>query len=256
MKLISWNVNSIRVRYPLVVDLIKIHQPDVLFLQETKCLPEQFPSEIFEDLGYNIEHIGQKAFNGVAILSKMPFEGKRIEKIPNLESDHARYIEVFIKGHLFINVYVPNGQSPQSNQYPYKLHFLECLYHHLKSYMRNQIPFVIGGDFNIALTYEDTSFTDENAICFTIPERQKLNQIINLGLIDVQNYKNIKGFTWWNYIGRAFEKDIGMRLDYMFITPSLVSSLRSFFVDTDTRAQLRTSDHAPLVVTFEDRFLG
>lgn len=256
MKLISWNVNSIRVRYPLVVDLIKAHQPDILFLQETKCLPEQFPLEVFEDLGYNIEHVGQRAFNGVAILSKMPFEGKSIEKIPNLESDHARYIEVFINGHLFINVYVPNGQDPSSDKYVYKLHFLDCLYEHLKMYVKQHIPFILGGDFNIALTAEDTSFPDENSICFTIQERQRLNQIINLGLIDIQSYKKISGFTWWNYIGRGFEKNQGMRLDYMFITPSLVPSLKSFFVDTDTRVQPRTSDHAPLVVTFDDRFLG
>lgn len=250
MKLISWNVNSIRARQPLVEELIKKHQPDILFLQETKCINEQFPSEVFEDLGYNLELHGQKTFNGVAILSKFPFEKDVIKNIPTFDDEQARYIEVSINGSLFINVYIPNGQDPASDKYIYKLIFLEKLYEHLKKRIKQQTPFVLAGDFNIALTKEDIAFPDENMICFTPKERQKLNQIISLGLIDVQHYKNISGYTWWDYRNLGFAKNEGMRLDYIFISPDLLNDKENFSIDVDFRKMAKTSDHAPLIISF------
>ena len=251
MKFASWNVNSIRARLPLVESFLKTHQPDIFFMQETKCMDDQFPFEMFEDLGYNIEHHGQKTFNGVAILSKIPFDGQSRKKIPTLEDAQTRYIETYINGILFINVYVPNGQDPSSDKYIYKLTFLEHLYEHLKEYIKNNIPFVLAGDFNIALTPEDTAFVNENMICFTPKERQKLNQIINLGLIDVQKQQNVSGYTWWDYRGRGFAKNEGMRLDYIFLTPSFSKQIQSFHIDLETRQLERPSDHAGLIMDFK-----
>ena len=248
MKFASWNVNSIRARLPLVEEFIKMHKPDVLFMQETKCRDEEFPFETFEDLGYNIEHHGQKTFNGVAILSKFPFEGVSNKKIPLLEDDQTRYLEVGIKGLTFINVYVPNGQDPSSDKYVYKLKFLDHLYEHLKSYTQEDIPFILAGDFNVALTPEDTAIANENMICFTPKERQRLNKIINLGLVDMQRQQNVEGYTWWDYRGFGFSKGIGMRLDYIMLHPTLVKEAHDFKIDLDFRKAEKPSDHAPLLM--------
>jgi len=248
MKLISWNVNSVNARLPLLIELIKKHSPDVLFLQETKCEDKNFPYEALEDLGYNIKHIGQKTFNGVAILSKMPFEGDAITALPHFKDEHKRYLEVTIQGITFINVYVPQGQDPSSDKYLYKLDFYDHLYAHLEPYTKQHLPCVIAGDFNVALTGEDTAFPDESMICFTIKERQKLNQILNLGVIDVQKYKNVEGYTHFDYRGQGFKKNKGLRIDYIFVFPGTFKAIESFELDTDIRAKEKTSDHVPLVM--------
>ena len=188
-RLVSWNVNSIRARLPLVTRLIQELAPDILMLQELKCTEAQFPHEIFEELGYNLVMHGQKTFNGVAILSKAPFDELPQKNIPSLEDPQARFIETRIMGYTFMNVYVPNGQDPSSDKYIYKLEFFDHLYNHLKTYVKKGIPFLLAGDFNVALNEEDTATPDDRMICFTPKERQKLNQLLGLGLIDIQRYR-------------------------------------------------------------------
>ncbi|USO02789.1 MAG: exodeoxyribonuclease III [Alphaproteobacteria bacterium] len=248
MKLVCWNVNSINARLPLVIELIKQHNPDILFLQETKCEDQNFPYEALEDLHYNIANTGQKTFNGVAILSKKPFEGVGIKSLPNFEDENKRYLEVMVDGVSYINIYAPQGQDPESSQYPYKLSFYDALYQHLETYIKKQVPFVIAGDFNVALTEEDTSFPDENGICFTIKERQKLNQLLNLGLIDVQRYKEVSGYTYFDYRNRGFMKKQGWRIDYILVAPGTFKAIEKFEIDVDTRGKEKTSDHAPIVM--------
>lgn len=248
MKIVSWNVNSIRARHEQVLEWVKDKSPDVILIQETKCLADQFPREEFEDLGYNIELLGQKTFNGVAILSKFPVEDIQYG-IPGYEDAQARFIQAVIKGIHFICVYVPNGQEPGSEKYQYKLQFLDHFIKHIQSLRDADIPFLLGGDFNIALkpadVYDPHQLND--SICFTMRERQELNHLINLGITDVQDYLGHKNFTWWDYRGGSFEKNKGMRIDYIFVSPHLVRLLKSIEVDTMARDKDKASDHAPLV---------
>ena len=248
MKLISWNVNSINVRFPLVLHLLKKHTPDVVFLQETKCEDHRFPYEALDNTGYNILHVGQKTFNGVAILSKYPFDEKHVSGLPHFNDDQKRYIEVVIQGISFINVYAPHGKEPMSESYDYKLRFFDHLYRHLETYTKHHQSFVIAGDFNVALREEDSAFHDSSLICLTVQERQKLNQLLQLGLIDAQVYKHVDGYTWWDYRGQGFKRNLGMRLDYILVAPGTFKTIDHFEIDLDIRREEKPSDHAPIVM--------
>lgn len=249
--LATWNVNSIRARLPLLQKWLEEAAPDIVMLQETKCEDHHFPHDVIEDLGYNIAHFGQKTFNGVAILSKYPMHNV-VRDIPDLEHDHARYIEaeISVQAQCFrvASVYVPNGQSIGSQAYDYKLRFLDSLYDHLKHLLSYDEMVFIGGDYNIAPKDNDVYNPEswrEQILCSTV-ERRAFAALMHLGYGDLLDSKSPSPFTWWDYRGGAFQKDHGLRIDHVLASPRGRDHVQRTWVDKYVRAWEKTSDHAPV----------
>ena len=255
MKIATWNINSIRARLENLTAWLQECQPDVVLLQETKCLEEQFPREPIEDLGYNIAVKGQKSYNGVAILSKHPIEDV-ITELPGDEGDlEARYIEAVIGTTRVASVYVPNGQDIGTDKYLYKLKFFERLYDHLKSLLTYEESFVIGGDYNVAPTDADTydPAKFQNRLLVSDGEREGLRRLTNLGIVDAvralhpeHQGDNSSLYTWWDYRQGSFEKNHGLRIDHLLLSPQATDLLESIGIDRTTREQTKPSDHVPL----------
>jgi exodeoxyribonuclease-3 len=255
MRIATWNVNSVRVRVGQLTSFLLGEQDDsppidVILLQEIKCMTEAFPREIFEDLGYNCLVFGQKSNNGVAILSKYRIEDERFGDGIFTDDPSARYVDALINGHRVASVYVPNGQSPESPQYQYKLRFLDILKEHLAHSIKNE-KFIIGGDFNITrsdIDVYDTGLWNSKRISCTIPERDRLAEILEIGFAD--KHREFAGgasiYTWWDYRSSSFAKNNGLRLDYMLTTHDV--NVRACAVDQYTRGLERPSDHAPVVI--------
>jgi len=254
MKIVTWNVNSIRMRKDLVVNWVKENKPDVLLLQETKCLDSDFPKEDFEDLGYNIALSGQKTFNGVAILSLYPIEDI-IKDFDNNPLDHARYIEAVIVAPESVvrvaSVYVPNGETLDSEKYQYKLKFFDALESHVSNLLKLNESLVIGGDFNVAPEEIDTySVADSlDSVLFHISIRKKLRSLINLGLYDAYRLLHPKEqqFSWWDYRRGAWHKNHGLRIDHLLLSPEAADKLDSVSIDQSQRGLDSPSDHAPII---------
>jgi exodeoxyribonuclease-3 len=248
MKIATWNINSIRARAEQLLGWLLDNNIDVALLQEIKCIDCNFPIEFFEDAGFNVSVFGQKTYNGVAILSKYMIEevvkGKKIFK----EDEQARYIEVLTNNYTIISVYVPNGVAPDSTHYTYNLQFLEALSKRLSSLDR----FIIGGDFNIALSDNDVYNTDlwHEKICCTERERQSLLSLIsenNLNDCLRTFYGNSeKIYTWWDYRTHKFSQNKGLRLDYIFTSKDIQINYAG--VLKEIRTLPRPSDHAPVVI--------
>lgn len=249
MRIITWNVNSIRARLVNVEAFLRNVNPDVLLLQELKCEEQVFPESLAE-LGYNVAIYGQKTYNGVAILSKDPIE--ELQKgIPEFDDIQARYIEAFTGGIRVASVYVPNGQSVGAPAYQYKLDFLEHLYKHVQKVLGFGEKFVLGGDFNIAPTDADVhdavAWKDE--ILCSQAEREVFFKLQNLGLTDAlkQASKNSNPpFTWWDYRKGSFAKDDGLRIDHLLLSANAADCLKEARVYRSERALEKASDHAPV----------
>jgi len=251
----TWNVNSIRARLPVVVDWLKAATPDIVLLQEIKTVRETFPFEEIEDLGYNIALVGQKAYNGVAILAKRPIEDV-LDHLPGNEDDpSARYIEAVVGDVRVASIYVPNGQEVGADQYYYKLRFLEHLRNHAKQLLNYGEAFVLGGDYNIAPKDEDVYDPKlwKDRIHCSLPERDHLRQIENLGLTDLTRALHPASsksgqdlYSWWNYRTRAWDTNSGLRIDLLLASPQAVDRLEASGIDTNPRDVPKTSDHAPV----------
>lgn len=250
MKIVTWNVNSVRARLEILTDWLRQHQPEVLLLQEIKCEAVAFPLEAIEDLGYNIAIHGQKTFNGVAILSKHPLED--IQKgLPCFEEDpQARYIEAVTNGVRVASVYVPNGQALGSDKFAYKLLFLEKLRHHLQLTLEYEEVFVIGGDYNIApsdLDVADPAAWQEEILC-SLTERKAFQALLNLGYQDAFRIHHPleKNYSWWDYRSQAWPKNEGLRIDHLLLSPQATDRLESSGIDSAPRGKEKASDHAPV----------
>lgn len=249
MIIATWNVNSIRARIEHLAEFLSHRNVDVILLQEIKCMTEVFPKEYFEDLGYNCAVLGQKSYNGVAILSKYRIEDVKLGT-EVFEGDlQSRYIEAFINGCRLASIYVPNGQDVNLPAYAYKLDFLNTL----KDYLRNEInddKFIIGGDFNIARSDLDVYNPKawKGKVCCTVSERESFEELLDLGLSDY--HRSISGdkpiYTWWDYRHFAFAKNYGLRLDYLLTTPNVI--IKDCSVALEMRDKERPSDHAPVVM--------
>lgn len=249
--LATWNINSIRARLPRFLTWLKTSQPGVVLLQETKVIDESFPREEIEDLGYNIAIHGQKSYNGVALLSKFPFED--IQKgLPGFDDDQARYIEAVVKNVRVSSIYVPNGMSVGSEKYAYKLDFLDHLYSHVKTLLTYDEVLCLGGDFNIAPEDQDVYDPQnwhEKILCSS-QEREKFRALLYLGLTDglrALHPHEKDCYTWWDYRGGSFQNNFGLRIDHFLLSPQGADLLKKATVDRDTRGQDKSSDHAPLV---------
>lgn len=253
MKIVTWNVNSIRARLPIVVNWVQNNQPDVLLLQELKCVKEAFPLEEFEDLGYNVAIHGQKTYNGVAILAKSPLEDITYGLPLCPEDEHARYIEVLVGKIRVASIYVPNGQSVGSPAYEYKLRFLQYLYDHLSNLLSYEEVCVVGGDYNIAPTDQDVYNPSQWAgkiLCSDL-ERKYFYALCHLGYQDAIRlfHQTIGPFTWWDYRSGAFAAHNGLRIDHLLLSPSAADCVEDCQVDIAPRSLLKASDHAPVWCT-------
>jgi exodeoxyribonuclease-3 len=255
--IVTWNINSIKVRLPLVLQWLTEHQPDIVLFQELKCVNDAFPKEDFEDVGYTCVCHGQKTYNGVAILSKESIEDIQVT-LPGFEDTQARYIEAFTGKLRVASVYVPNGQEVQSEQYRYKLAFLQALKRHLQHIFILNEAFVIGGDFNVApyaLDVYDPALSGTDRILCSQQEQDALREILYLGFTDALRvmHPNESGlFTWWDYRGGAFEQNKGFRIDHFLLSPQAADHLVSAEVHHSVRGFKRASDHAPVICVLDD----
>ncbi|RYE13923.1 MAG: exodeoxyribonuclease III [Rickettsiales bacterium] len=257
MKISSWNVNSVRTRINHLINWIKEKEPDIILLQEIKCINELFPKEEIEDLGYNVVINGQKSYNGVAILSKYKIDEVNLFLPNDPDETHSRYIEVLISINKnvvrVISVYVPNGQDIESPKFRYKLNYFDSLINHLKQLLSYDEILVVGGDFNVAPEYIDVYDPKilENKIGFHYDERKKFEAILNLGFTD--SYRAINSdkqeYSWWDYRAGAFAKNQGMRIDHILTSPEASDLLCEATIDKYTRGLERSSDHAPINIT-------
>jgi exodeoxyribonuclease III len=262
MKVATWNVNSIRTRQQQVADWLRHDSIDVLCLQETKVINENFPKEPFEQLGYHLYISGQKAYNGVAIFSRLPMADvsnsfAAIIKHPLAQDFDAqkRIISGVIGDVRLVNVYVPNGAAVGSDKYEYKLQWLKMLGEYLQI-LQNKLPteICLCGDFNVAL--EDIDIYDpkgkEDHIMSSLQERQALQEVLKIGLKDVFRKFTVESgnFTWWDYRTDAFRRDRGWRIDHHYLTPKLYEQAKSCQIDITPRKLPQPSDHAPVIVEF------
>lgn len=253
-----WNVNSINSRVDHVSNWIKKHQPDILLLQELKCLEEAFPRSAFEDLGYNIAIYGQKTYNGVAILAKLPIEDVTSGVSSLTDDNQARYIEALVGKLRIVSVYVPNGQEVGSDKFDYKLRFLDHFTLHVQKLLKYEEALIIGGDFNIAPFIEDVPSLDvlkrDRILCSKL-EREALRKILNMGFIDgirAAHPTQQQLFTWWDYRAGSWEQNKGYRIDHFLLSPQAADLLENSDVDTAPRGLEKPSDHAPIWVKLRD----
>lgn len=254
INVITWNVNSINVRKEQLLSLLSNHKPDVVLLQETKCEDHKFPHEEIEDLGYNIKTHGQKTFNGVAILSLFPIDESTTHLENNPLPEHARYIEAVLSlpnsAIRVASVYVPNGEDMDSLKLQQKFDFYDALYKHAQNLLKFEEKLFIGGDFNVAPEEIDSynPVATENSILFHISVRKKFRELLNLGLKSAYRtlYPNESQFTWWDYRQGSWQRNKGMMIDHILLSPEALDCLAESEVLDSFRANTKPSDHAPV----------
>jgi exodeoxyribonuclease III len=253
LKVASWNVNSLRVRLPLILAFLEEQKPDVLALQETKVSDEQFPCTVFQTLGYDCLFKGQKTYNGVALLSRWPLRKIR-HSLPNSDDLQCRLISAVIGAIKIINIYAPNGASLDSEKYPYKLQWFSELGDYLQAAMKTYPKLLVLGDFNIAPQDEDVydPAVWTNQVLVSLPERTAFQALLDLGLQDsFRLFHSGPGhYTWWDYRQAAFRRNLGLRIDHILCSTALVESCSSSRIDSTWRQKATPSDHAPVIADF------
>lgn len=268
MKIATWNVNSIRTRLTHVTEWLQLNPVEVLCLQETKVVDENFPRSPFEQLGYHTYVSGQKSYNGVAILSRHPMTDVTIGFkpvldrggcIPPLEEidQQKRLISGIVSGIRVISVYVPNGSAFESDKYYYKLTWLKTLREYLQILLPQNPALCICGDFNIAPDDRDIHFSvspQDTITGTTSVERQALSEILDLGLADAFRKFNQEAghYSWWDYRAAAFKRNSGWRIDHHYLSESLLERAKSCTIDIKPRKLTQPSDHTPVIVELAD----
>ena len=255
MKIATWNVNSIKVRLDTALAWLKEAKPDVVALQEIKCLDENFPAEAFEALGYNCAVHGQKTYNGVAILSKFPLEDVT-PRLPGGETDdHSRYLEAVVtgkKGAFRVGcLYAPNGNPVGTEKFTYKLGWLERLYTHASELLRNEEPVALLGDYNIIPQdrdcYDPKAWTKD--ALFQPQSRSALRKLEYLGYSDAFRMHNRAGghYTFWDYQAGSWRRNAGIRIDHILLSPQAADRLGACDIDKHVRGEgEKPSDHVPI----------
>ena len=253
MKIISWNVNSVRARIENILNYIKDSNPDILFLQEIKTQNENFPSETFKEHGYNSYVFGQKSYNGVAFLSK--------SKIKNVKNDFIKdklkqsriitgEIALNKKKTKLINIYVPNGNPVDTEKYEYKKNWLTSFIKKVKKELTANSNLIISGDFNIIP--EEIDVYDykryENDALFRLEIRKKYRELINLGFNDIYRHfnKSKQEYTFWDYFAGSWQKNYGMRIDHFLVSNNLLENIKSININKKPRSKTKPSDHTPI----------
>ena len=251
MKLATWNVNSLGVRMPHLLDWLASAQPDVAVLQETKLVDEKFPHAELKEAGYHAAFFGQKTYNGVALLSREPAQDI-VRNIPGHGDEQARVIAGTVGGVRIVGAYFPNGQAPGSEKFSYKMGWLDALRGWLATELAAHPKLVLMGDFNIAP--EDRDVCDPVAwagqIHCTPEEREHFQQLLSLGLHDAFRLfeQEPKLYSWWDYRMLAFRRNQGLRIDHILVSEALKARVAACTIDKLPRKAERPSDHAPVVV--------
>jgi len=253
MKIATWNVNSLKVRLPQVLDWLAQNQPDVLALQETKTPDDSFPRADIEAAGYHACYSGQKTYNGVAVLTRLP-SSDPLTDIASLDDPQRRILAVTVDGVRVVDLYVVNGQEVGSEKYRYKLHWLEQVSAHLRTELAEHRNVVVLGDFNIApedRDVHDPKLWHERILCST-EERQALRSMMDVGLVDVfRSFEQpARSFSWWDYRAAAFRRNRGLRIDLILASLPLAEQCTGSHIDTGPRTHERPSDHTPVVAEF------
>jgi exodeoxyribonuclease-3 len=250
LKLATWNVNSLKVRLPHLLDWLAKHSPDAMCLQETKCEDAKFPAAEIEAAGYSWVHEGQKTYNGVAILSRQrPANVTR--GITGFADDHKRVIAADVLGTRVVCVYCPNGQAVGTDKYAYKLRWYAALRDGLKQELAAHSRVAVMGDYNVAP--EDRDVHDpaawEGQILFSEPEKAALREIAGLGFSDAFRLfeQAPKSYSWWDYRMNAFKRNLGLRIDHILLSKALAGACTASAIDVEPRRLERPSDHAPVV---------
>jgi exodeoxyribonuclease-3 len=255
MKIATWNVNSVKARLPLLTRWLDQFKPDVALLQEIKCVEGDFPLLELRGLGYQAELVGQKTYNGVAVLSLKPMtvvqralpEAASLDRAPDQQ---ARYLEVDIEGLRIASIYLPNGNPVETDKYPYKLAWMDRLCEHAATLMQAEIPFVLGGDYNICPTDDDVydpKAWREDALCRP-DSRARFRRLIYLGLTDAFRAVESKPhrYSFWDYQAGRWHRDEGLRIDHLLLSPQAADRLVTAGIDKTPRGWERASDHTPV----------
>ena len=280
VKIATYNVNSVKARLPNLLEWLKESAPDIVCLQELKCVEEAFPRMEIEDMGYNLAIYGQKTYNGVAILSKYKID-ESIKGLPTLEGDEqARYIECVIsvphnhplrgtplnssppagevrRGGALQNevlricsVYVPNGGEPNGEKWQYKMKFFDSLREHIRELLTYNEKLIIAGDYNVAPENIDVfdPISLRGTTCFHPDEQEKWRSIVNLGLTDAWRacHPQTQSFSWWDYRSGGWQGNKGMRIDHLLLSPQAADIVKDAGIDENTRGREKASDHAPV----------
>lgn len=253
LKIATWNVNSLRIRLPQVVQWLQTHQPDILALQEIKMPDADFPVGEFEAAGYRAVFAGQRTYNGVAVLSRLPATDI-VTDLPGLEDSQRRVLGATVGEVRVLNLYVPNGQAVGTDKYAYKLRWLEILSGYLREQLAAYPWFIVLGDFNIApedRDVHDPKIWTDKVLC-SEPERAALRCLLELGLVDVfRRFDQEKAsFSWWDYRAASFRRNHGLRIDLILTSADLAKACSGCWVDKQPRRLPRPSDHAPVVAEF------
>ena len=253
-KIATWNVNSLRVRLDQVLEWLQQHCPDALALQETKMVDDDFPADMFRDIGYQAVFSGQKTYNGVAIVSKSPAAGV-VTDFPSLEDPQRRVLYADFGRLALLNLYVPNGSEVGSEKYHYKLDWLTHLQSFVDAALDQKRNLVIVGDFNIAPADADVHDPQEweGKVLVSAAERAHFFQLTGKGLVDCYRLfdPDGKSFSWWDYRAASFRRNRGLRIDHILAGTDLAARCRSCTIDREPRKAQKPSDHTPVVAEFD-----
>ena len=254
MKLATWNVNSLAVRLPQLLEWLDAHPVDAIVLQETKLTDDKFPQAELLDAGYQSQFFGQKTYNGVALLSRTP-AGDVVRNIPGFDDGQARVIAATVADLRIIGAYFPNGQAPDSDKFVYKMRWQDALHDWVQAELARHPQLVLMGDFNVAP--EDRDVHDPVAwagqIHCTPEERAQFRRLLALGLVDGFRLfeQPPKSWSWWDYRNLAFRRNQGLRIDHILVSAALVPRVRACTIDKAPRRNERPSDHAPVLLTLD-----
>lgn len=250
----TWNVNSLRVRLPQLLDWLGANPVDVIALQETKITDAEFPIKEIESLGYRAAYSGQKAYNGVATLARVPIEDV-VAELPGAGDAARRILAASIAGVRVVNVYVPNGQAVGSDKYAYKLGWLEALERFLKAELDAHSKLLVLGDFNVAPGDDDVYDPQalRGSVLVSDAERAALARVTSLGVVDVfrRFVQPPQSYSWWDYRQGAYRRNHGLRIDLIFASPAMAAQCNYCRIDREPRAWERPSDHTPCVADFD-----
>jgi exodeoxyribonuclease III len=259
MRIATWNVNSVRQRLESLQAWLKERQPDIVCLQEIKCVDEAFPREAFEALGYNVAVHGQKAFNGVALLSKLPFDEVAPGLIGDTSDVQARFLEAIVstkKGVVrVVSLYLPNGNPAPGEKYDYKLKWMDRLVAFSHERMKLEEPFVLAGDYNVIPTTHDARRPEAwtRDALFLPQTRERFRALLNLGFTDaLRATSDADGlYTFWDYQAGSWQKDDGIRIDHLLLSPQATDRLTGAGIDKHVRSWDKPSDHVPVWIDLD-----
>jgi len=253
----TWNVNSLKVRLPHLLDWLAAHATDIVCLQETKLTDDRFPVDELSAAGYRSVHAGQKTYNGVAIVLREATVGAPAEvqvNLPNFDDEQRRLIAVTVDGIRIVNGYFPNGQAVGSDKYGYKLTWLERLTAWLRGELADHGQLLLAGDYNIAPEPRDVHDPAqwEGQVLFSEPERAAFRGLLDLGLHDSFRLfeQPERSYTWWDYRNLAFRRKLGLRIDHILLSDALATRCTACTIDVEPRRREQPSDHAPVIATF------